>query len=55
MKILNKIALVLGWIDIIAIVCGAVYYILAAALSLAFLLIPAVVVIAIIVLIIKSK
>ena len=55
MKVLNKIALVLGWLDIIALVCGAVYYILAAAISMAFLLIPAAVVIGIIVLIVKIK
>lgn len=55
MKILNKIALVLGWIDIILFVIGLVVVIIQYALSLAFLLIPVAIVVLIIYLLVKKK
>ncbi len=55
MKVLNTIALILGWIDIIAIVVGAVFFIIKSALSLIYLLAPLAVIIVIIVLIVKKK
>ena len=55
MKVLNTIALILGWIDIIGLVVGAVFFIIRSALSLIYLLAPLAVIIVIIVLIVKKK
>ena len=55
MKILNKIALVLGWLDIIGIVIGGGYLLIVYALSLAYVILPIAVVILIIALLVRKK